>query len=214
MIKRLFFHASSPSRRLRGKRGPWRRLLDYGLAVILLGLLFLVAGRLDRPDVLEPTGRPTVTDGDSLAFGVERVRLVGIDAPEYAQTCRLDGADYACGRCSREALVRAIGGREVSCKGAEHDRYGRLLAVCRAGDIDLNRVQVEAGWALAYGDYETVERRARAAKVGMWAGTFEQPRDWRRRHEADPEPDTVDILARIGDWLRQALRFLVQAPYS
>ena len=214
MIKRLFFHASSPPRRLRGKRGPWRRLLDYGLAAILLGLLFPVAGRLNRPDVLEPTDRPTVTDGDSLAFGAERVRLVGIDAPEYSQTCRLGGADYACGRRSREALVKAIGGREVFCKGTQHDRYGRLLAVCRAGDIDLNRVQVEAGWALAYGDYETVQRQARAAKAGMWAGTFERPQDWRRRHEADLEPDAADILAWIGDWLRQALRFLVQATYS
>ncbi len=177
-------------------------------------MLIVVAGRLDGRNAVEQAGRPTVTDGDSLAFPTLRVRLHGIDAPELRQTCRSDGADYACGRRSREALASAIGGREVSCKGSEHDRYGRLLAVCMAGDVDLNRAQVEAGWAIAYGAYQAEERKARVAGAGIWAGTFERPQDWRRDQGNEREPGNADILTRIGDWLRQTLRFLLPATYS
>ena len=217
MIKSLFFHASSGPRGRRGaprRRRPGRRLLDYALTLVLLGVLVAVAARLDRREPVESQGRPTVNDGDSLTFGSLRVRLVGIDAPEYGQACRLEGADYACGKRSREALVKAIGGQEVSCSGSEHDRYGRLLAVCTAGGLDLNRAQVEAGWAVSYGDYRAEEAKARAAGAGIWAGTFERPKDWRRDHGTATETGEGDLLAQTGDWLRQTLRFWAQATYS
>jgi endonuclease YncB( thermonuclease family) len=186
---------------------PWRRLFDYGLTVTILGLLILLAARLDQPDMSEREGRPVVNDGDSLTLGTERVRLRGIDAPEYAQNCQRNGIAYACGRKAREALVQAVGGRPVSCSGSERDRYGRLLAYCTAGKIDLNRAQVEAGWAIAYGGYEAEEAKAKAKGAGIWAGSFERPQDWRRRHNAAPDPKHDDPLARIGDWLWHALRF-------
>ncbi len=34
------------------------------------------------------TGRPSVTDGDTLVIRDTRIRLHGIDAPESAQTCQ------------------------------------------------------------------------------------------------------------------------------
>ena len=44
-------------------------------------------------------GRPRVVDGDTLVFGMKRVRLHGIDAPEAKQQCqRRDGRAYDCGR--------------------------------------------------------------------------------------------------------------------
>jgi endonuclease YncB( thermonuclease family) len=66
---------------------------------------------------------------------------------------------------------------------------------------------VKAGWAVAYGDFEAEEQAARTEKAGIWAGTFERPQDWRRQHEQQSEPSHDDLLARIGDWLREALRF-------
>jgi endonuclease YncB( thermonuclease family) len=184
-----------------------RTFLDYGLTIVLLGLLILLAARLNQIETRNEQGSAVITDGDSITLGATRIRLRGIDAPEYLQNCQMDGVNYACGKGSRAALVKLVGGRPVSCSGWQRDRYGRLLGDCTAGGIDLNRAQVEAGWAVAYGGYATEEAAARARKIGIWAGTFERPQDWRRHQGANVEPTHDDFLARMGDWLRQALRF-------
>lgn len=184
-----------------------RRLADYGLTVIILGLLILLAARLDRGEDRRAEGMAFVNDGDSIRLGGERIRMRGIDAPEYAQTCRRNGADYACGTLARLSLVRLIAGGPVSCTGWRHDRYGRLLGDCTAANgNNLNRAQVEAGWAVAYGDFEQEEARARSGKAGIWAGTFDRPRDWRDSHPAIAERQR-GALAELGDILRDIFRF-------
>ena len=185
----------------------WRRLLDYALTVLVLGLLILLAARLDRFETRKAEGAATVNDGDSLTLGTERIRMRGIDAPEYQQICRKNGADYACGRLARQVLVRLISGNPVTCSGWQRDRYGRLLGDCKAGGKDLNRAQVEAGWAIAYGDYETEQAVARAGKAGIWAGTFDQPQDWRESHHEGPVERRHGTLASFGDALREIFRF-------
>lgn len=188
-------------------RSPWRRLLDYGLATIILGLLILLAARLDRVETRQTQGAAIINDGDSITLGTERIRMRGIDAPEYTQTCRRNGADYACGTLARQSLVRLIAGRPVTCSGWQRDRYRRLLADCKAGDTDLNRAQVEAGWAVAYGEFESEEATARAAKAGIWAGTFDRPQDWRDNHRGEVVERKHGTLASIGDAVREILRF-------
>ncbi len=128
------------------------------------------------------SGRPNLVDGDSFRLGNEEVRLVGIDAPEGRQTCSRASATWACGEESRRTLARLIGGRPISCRAAERDQHGRLLAVCSVDGRDLNREMVASGMALAYGNYEREEAAARAAKRGLWSGEFERPREWRRQH--------------------------------
>lgn len=180
-------------------------MLDYGLTVILFALLALLVARLDRIETRNEQGRATVNDGDTITLGQERIRLRGIDAPEYTQICRINSADYACGRQARQALVDLIGGRPVSCTGWQRDRYGRLLGDCRVGDLDLNRALVAAGWAVAYGGYDAEERTARTAKAGIWAGSFDRPQDWRRLHER-PVERSHDALGSLGDGLRELFR--------
>lgn len=188
-------------------RSLWRRLVDYGLTIILLGLLILLAARLDRVETRKAQGAAIVNDGDSITLGSERIRMRGIDAPEYQQICRKDGADYPCGKLARQSLVRLISGKPVSCSGWQRDRYGRLLGDCKADGKDLNRAQVEAGWAVAYGDFETEEAGARAGKAGIWAGTFDEPQDWRQTHHDGPVERKHGTLASIGDALREIFRF-------
>jgi endonuclease YncB( thermonuclease family) len=188
-------------------RSLWRKLLDYGLTIILLGLLILLAARLDRVETRRTQGAAIVNDGDSITLGTERIRMRGIDAPEYAQTCRKDGTNYPCGKLARQSLVRLISGKPVSCSGWHRDRYGRLLGDCKADGKDLNRAQVEAGWAVAYGDFETEEAAARAGKAGIWAGTFDEPQDWRETHHDGPVERKHGTLASIGDALREIFRF-------
>lgn len=181
--------------------------MDYALTAVLLGLLLLVAARFERFATRIEQGMATVNDGDSITLGSERIRMRGIDAPEYMQTCRKDGADYPCGKLARQSLVRLIAGRPVSCSGWQRDRYRRLLGDCRAGDTDLNRTQVQSGWAVAYGDFESEQAAARAAKTGIWAGTFDQPQAWRESHRDTPVERRHGALASIGDALREFLRF-------
>ena len=187
-------------------RSPWRRLWDWLLTFAILGLLILLAARLDRVETRSLQGRVTVNDGDSITLGIERIRLRGIDAPEFDQSCRKDGADYPCGRRARESLVKLIGGRPVSCAGWERDKYDRLLATCMADGSDLNRSQVEAGWAVAYGDYGAEQDAARQKGAGLWAGSFERPRDWRDMHGGMAESEHA-TPGSILNWLRQMLRF-------
>lgn len=190
------------SRRPAQPRSFWRKLIDCLLAAAILGLLALVAARIDRVETRRPAGAAVVNDGDTLTLGSERIRLRGIDSPELSQTCRRDGADYACGRLARDSLRKLIADRPVSCTGWERDRYGRLLGTCSAGDIMLNAAQVEAGWAVAYGGYELEEARASARGAGLWAGSFDRPRDWRDMH-GDMADSEHDWLGQMSNWLRQ-----------
>jgi endonuclease YncB( thermonuclease family) len=140
------------------------------------------------------TGRAHVVDGDTLDVAGERVRLYGIDAPELHQTCRdAGGDDYACGRAAARALENLVAGGRVTCTPLDHDRYDRDVARCRrdarnAGEAqDLGEAMVRAGQAIELsrysgGAYAGAEREARAARRGVWAGAFEEPAEWRRRH--------------------------------
>ena len=190
---------SSPRRR------PLRFVFDIGLTFAILGMLALVVARVEQLTVHQAEGEVVVHDGDTVTLAGERIRLAGIDAPEYAQLCQLDGDDYACGHQARDALVELVNEQRVICEGSEHDRYGRLLAVCRAGGGELNRALVEAGWAVAYGRYDDAERAAREARRGMWSGTFERPRDWRDKHSGVSEDRHGGEIAGFR-WLREFLR--------
>jgi endonuclease YncB( thermonuclease family) len=182
-------------------RGFLRRAFDLFLAVVILGLLALLAARLDRAATLRMAGAAVVNDGDTLTIAGERIRLRGIDAPEYAQTCSRSGAKYACGREAREALRQMIGANSVACSGWQRDRYGRLLGDCTAGPTDLNRSLVEDGWAVAFGGYEAEETSARKAGRGLWAGEFDRPRQWRDTHGSMAEDDH-GRLNGLSAWLR------------
>lgn len=128
------------------------------------------------------TGSAHVVDGDTIYVDQTRLRLLSIDAFESAQSCTRDGRSYPCGEEATRALLGLIGQRPVRCEGNQRDRYKRPLVRCWIGNLDLGRTMVETGWAVAeFGDeYRDDEDRARFARIGAWAGTFERPRDWRR----------------------------------
>ena len=75
------------------------------------------------------SGVPSVTNGDTLRLGAERIRLHGIDAPESAQSCRADGKTWACGEAATRALRERIGRRLVECSKRDRDRYPGAVSV-------------------------------------------------------------------------------------
>lgn len=147
---------------------------------LLAALLLLPLPALAQQTV---SGPARAIDGDTLEVQGQRIRLLGIDAPESGQACRdAQGTPYPCGERARMAMAQMIAGQQVSCTVERADRYGRGLAVCRAGGLDLNAEMVRRGAAVAYIDrrYQAQEQEARQARRGIWAGAFERPEDWRR----------------------------------
>lgn len=136
------------------------------------------------------SGRATVVDGDTIHVdGVPKnVRLFGMDAPESGQTC-IDGRGkrYLCGLRAAEELASIIGrnGR-MSCRQIDRDRWGRPVAVCRLGGVDLSAEMIRRGWAVDFvrysrGRYEAQQHAAQKAGAGLWAGDFDVPWEWRAR---------------------------------
>ena len=128
-----------------------------------------------------------IADGDSFSIGTRKLRLKGIDAPEYTQTCTdVNGAIWACGKASRAALELLLRAPGLTCIAVTHDRYARALATCSNSSVaDIGAAQVKAGLAVSdefHGmqSYGAEEQHARIGKKGMWGGQFARPSDWRR----------------------------------
>lgn len=139
-------------------------------------------------------GEASIVDGDTLRIGETKVRLFGIDAPEFNQKCDRDGARWACGEEAKRQLQTLVEGRVVFCRQRDTDPYGRVVAVCHAGETELNRTMVANGWAVAFrqyaDDYVADEVRARADKAGLWKSSFMLPSAYRQlaREAAAPAP--------------------------
>lgn len=146
------------------------------------------------------SGPAAIIDGDTLLVSGEIVRLQGIDAPESAQLCfREKDRKWPCGQRAMDVLKALVGDAAVTCRGDRRDRNGWLLAVCTSSaGLDLNLVLVAGGFALAdqpvSESYAAAQDRARKSGLGLWAGTFETPSDYRARRweaaaQAAPKPD-------------------------
>lgn len=127
-------------------------------------------------------------DGDTLRTYGQKIRLIGIDAPEQSQTCRdAYSHEWRCGEAAKIRLAELVAHGGVNCTPYGEDKYGRALATCSAGTIrDLGEVLVREGYAVSYTagnrGYTDAEREARSARRGIWQGDFELPRSWRQRH--------------------------------
>ncbi len=165
-----------------------RRPQSGGIARTL-GLLILLAGfALLAQWINQPASGPAlsgiaqVIDGDSLRLSGRELRLKGLDAPEGRQSCQRDGRDWPCGEAAADRLRALTFRRSTTCEVVETDRFNRGLAYCKAEGEDINARMVADGMAVSFGDYSREEAAARAAKRGIWNGTFEKPQDWRRRN--------------------------------
>lgn len=127
-----------------------------------------------------------VADGDSFALGAQKIRLDGIDAPEYRQSCTDQSAvPWECGKAARASLEQMLRQPGLTCLTHAADQYGRLIAKCSASAIpDIGAAQVNAGMAVSHEyfgvkNYADEEDRARTSKRGIWAGPFVRPSEWR-----------------------------------
>ena len=137
----------------------------------------------------------TVTDGDTIKMGNEKIRLFGIDAPEMKQLCKDKyNNPYACGHSSKTYLDSLINypdyGDQIYCYYLERDRYKRIIGECFVGSesqININYLMVRRGQAVAYIKYSEkyldAQNIAKKAKVGIWQGKFDLPEEWRKKNK-------------------------------
>lgn len=189
----------------------WRRNLVRAVPGTLLILCAVshssvVDAQSDRPIF----GTAQAQDGDSLEINGVRIRLHGIDAPEFDQTCRKGQTEWACGAEAADNLSRLVTGREVRCTNLGKDQYDRILGRCTVNGMDVNSAVVERGHAMAFRKYSTdyvgAEERAKAAGRGIWAGSFEEPGKVRagsgssinRRAKSGSRPRAQSSVLRTG----------------
>lgn len=188
-------------------------LLAGGLAALAGALIAIAATAAGAPDVpaSDATAQPpraraqverevlSVSDGDSFAIRTpndprQRIRIAGIDAPE---------ADQPFGDAARAHLSELLSRTPLRIEAVKTDPFGRLVANVYAGDTDVGLAMVEAGLAWHFkryakdqtaaqrARYAAAERRARAARAGLWAAPDPVP-PWTYRatqaRSSDPRP--------------------------
>jgi endonuclease YncB( thermonuclease family) len=160
------------------------------IALVCLTAFYALGGRHLIRSPLAPrpaiVGLAAIVDGDSIRINGTSIRLEGIDAPEWDQTCTgADGRTWGCGRAATRQLREHAAGQTLRCQPKAIDRYGRTIATCLLPDgSDVNAWLVREGWAVTYGFsriYTAEEAEAKAAKRGVWSGSFIYPSEWRRQ---------------------------------
>lgn len=132
----------------------------------------------------------SVQDGDSLVVSSEknikkRIRLYGIDAPEYRQYWGKEAQHF-----SDELAYQ----KEVSLQSMGQDQYGRELAIITLPDGKiLNEELVREGHAWVYSHYcntpqcttwKELERQARKGHKGLWSQKNPLPPwIWRKKNK-------------------------------
>lgn len=113
-----------------------------------------------------------VIDGDTFETETgERVRLIGINAPEISDIFGQEAKQY---------LSDLIENKTVDLQtdniSNDRDRYQRLLRYVILDGIDINKKMVSDGFAFAYlkykfsksTDYENAQLKARETNKGIW----------------------------------------------
>ena len=133
----------------------------------------------------ELTGRVVkVADGDTITVQLsnkkrERVRFLGIDAPEH---------DQAYGAEARTAMNKLANSRMVKVVYEQRDMYGRIVGQVFIGERDLGMLMLRMGLAWHYKqysnskEYAAAEAAARVAKAGLWHDASPMP-PWEFRRE-------------------------------
>lgn len=153
----------------------------------------------------EIIGRASVIDGDTIEIAGESIRLNGIDVPERAQPCQdAGGKSYRCGAVTANTLDQYLSqSRPTRCVFVERDRYGRFVGDCfRADGVNVAAWLVRNGLALDWprysqGAYAREEAAAKADRIGLWAGSFQPPWEWRaKQRQQEPAAQVAPLIGQ------------------
>ena len=166
------------------------------ILIIICSIFFILTyNDVRSEEIKEISGNAQIIDGDTIKINSKKIRLYGIDAPEFEQMCKKPyltiifftfTKDYPCGKISTEKLQKKINNKVITCKILDIDRYKRLIGECYKRNLNLNSWLVSNGHAVAYRKYSkkyvSYEINAKNEKLGIWQGKFEMPWDFRRKN--------------------------------
>lgn len=180
------------------KRNPVLFLIVVAATLIILGFsqYNLISGN-QRPDHL-PAKVIKVHDGDTVSIIInrkkEKLRLIGIDAPELRQ--------HPWGTISKKHLNKIFedSGWSVAVELdiEQRDKYGRLLGYIWTRDGKMvNLEMIKGGYAVLYtippnvkhaDGFREAQRTARESGLNIWGrkGLKQLPEDYRREHPRHP----------------------------
>ena len=91
-----------------------------------------------------------VIDGDTIAVGDKRHRLIGFDTPEtYRARCKEELRLGQRAKARLEQLVEEHGGISLQSK-SRRDKYGRILSVASINGADVAQILISEGLARPY----------------------------------------------------------------
>ncbi len=146
-----------------------------------------------------------VIDGDTFQLNTgEKVRLIGINAPEQNQPNYSD---------AKKSLQNMVLGKSIDLQFdvAKKDRYGRLLAYVYAGNVFVNLKQVETGEAVIEtippnvkyaGEFASAQKSARDNCKGIWQGLCNQTAtSCVQIASINPDPKGPDAAVKNSEWV-------------
>lgn len=158
----------------------------------------------NRPAAPEILVEPQAIDGDTIRADDERVRLLGVDAPELSQPgYDRRGQPVPIGRQSRDFLQGEItNAGSVNLERADHRSYGRTVGPVTLDGQDAGVSVVRSGNALAAPSYVPddgerfrlmeAERLARLNGLGPMNDTLAQaPAEYRDSPGGVPDRETI-----------------------
>jgi Micrococcal nuclease (thermonuclease) homologs len=114
------------------------------IAACLLGIVLALL--VERAWGAEPN--IVAVDGDTIYVGEEKVRIIGMDAPEtYQARCE---SERLRGHRATAYLRSLLESGAVTVRRQGRDRYGRTLAHVYVDGRDVARLMIEAGHAVPY----------------------------------------------------------------
>ena len=165
------------------------------ILIIICSIFFILTyNNVNSEEIKKISGNAQIIDGDTIKINSKKIRLNGIDAPEFKQMCKKTyltiifftfTKDYPCGKISTEKLKKKINNKVITCKILDIDRYKRYIGECYKRNLNLNSWLVSNGHAVAYRKYSKKyvfdEINAKNKKIGIWQGKFEMPWEYRRK---------------------------------
>lgn len=165
MVARNWPHLLDPELTPREARRIRAEFIVITLALIVTAAAMLLGTVLHaRCPAGEPIYGCRAVDGDTLRCGQERVRLLGIDAPEMPGHCRRGRRCVQGDPFISKARLEASLDRQMSIVRVGQDRYGRTLATVVGRHGDLSCWQLVGGVATYRPSWDNGSRVARVCK--------------------------------------------------
>lgn len=150
--------------------------MDRKIFVVIIFVLIAVAAFFMYQE-LEPSSKETyevsqIIDGDTIRLSNgEKVRLIGINAPEQGQPYY---------EAATQKLEELMGDEQVTLEKDvdDKDQYGRLLRYVYVNETFVNVEMVRQGFAISYpfspntkytDKFEEAQEEARISQMGIWS---------------------------------------------